>query len=385
MNSGILLDMWRGFTAQFRRTFWGAILLWFGMSLATVAVIAGYGLSTTTLTRIANRLPGDLDSLLYVDTGAYGSPPTQGPRWNGFNVAFLEEIRKTGMVSAYFFRIPGRSVIVDGSQLPTDFIVYAGRPPLYGGTIADVLEKIASTGDIAVNHGLAKALAERHLEGKPLLLYPGDDRLPAAVVGLSAALDPGHTLFVPAETAHRTANAYEVGLYLSPGTDAATLSAWLSDRISREYPTLQVKTTSGRERHDQQLREARQVSLMALGGALLVLIVAFVNAGNLLSLWILNRAHGLRLRRLLGAPPTLIMFYMLFDLLCLASFATLTGLGFSLIVRLMADETFVGLLITGEGAVAALAVMLLATTLVGFIMNKALQRYERQSAIGAKL
>jgi ABC-type antimicrobial peptide transport system permease subunit len=107
------------------------------------------------------------------------------------------------------------------------------------------------------------------------------------------------------------------------------------------------------------------VSALTTSCALVIALVAFVNAGALLSLWIVGRVPGLSLRRALGASPRLVALYVLFDLVVTTLPSTGAGLAAGVLARKWLPLQ-VGPLVVG----AALGLMVTGAILAGLVLTR---------------
>lgn len=369
----VLGDMLRAFAGQIKRTPWGVALLWISLTVAAAALVIGFGLAEGLRLSLSAGLPGELDRLYYFSAASrVGGGPQGSAQGDGFTVGRLEALIEDGTIEGYFFEIHGKPVMLRGRMLLTTMVVYGGQVPLYGGTATDALVRAAGTPGVAVNRSLAEngfglATGESLPDppADPVYLLP-DCALPAVViVGPPARLEPTAVVLAAGRSVSEAGHSHDVALYVRPETDLEKLLSNLRQAMSLEDPGVVVSVASAREELAPRLREARVVSALTTACALVIALVAFVNAGALLSLWIVSRVPGLSLRRALGASPRLVALYVLFDLVVTTLPSTGAGLAAGVLARKWLPLQ-VGPLVVG----AALGLMVTGAILAGLVLTR---------------
>lgn len=389
MNRAIVGDMLRGFLGQLRRSPWGVLLLWLGLCMATVALTIGFSLAASVSSSTMGTLPGELDRLQYATVSTVARPGDATPPsvWQGFQTDMLDRLLAEGVVDGYFFQIRGRPVRFvskatgQTTELLAELTVYAGRVPLFQGRATDALTKGSSVGGVTINRSFGADVGL----GDAILMGPGDSHPVTAVVGPPSGLDPAPKLMLSSDRIHGAADAAVAGLYLADHRQPAELERSLTALVHETHSGTVIRLTSGQVEHRSTIREALMVSAMAVGISLLVALVAFVNTGSFVMVWVLNRAPGLALRRALGATPRLIVLYILGDLILLLLTALVGGylvLGGAWAVWLRPRQLT---MISIPGLLSALLVMVAATGIIGLIMVRAAIRKDPGAFLGRAL
>lgn len=389
MNTAIVGDMLRGFLGQLRRSPWGVLLLWLGLCLATIALTIGFSLAAAVSSGTVGTLPGELDRLQYARVSMMARPGDAAPpsAWQGFQTDMLDRLLAEGVVDGYFFQVHGRPVRVVSkataktTELTAELTVYAGRVPLLQGRATDALTKGSSIGGVTINRAFGADVGH----GDAILMGPGDSHPVTAIIGPPRGLDSVPKLMISSDRVHGAADAAVVGLYLADQRQLAELERSLTVLVQETHPRTVIQLTSGQVEHRSTIQEALKVSAMAVGISLLVALVAFVNTGSFVMVWVLNRAPGLALRRALGATPGLIVFCVLADLILLLLTALVGGflvMGGAWAVWLRPRQLSI---ITVHGLLSALLVMVVATGVVGLIMVRATIRKDPGAFLGRAL
>jgi predicted permease len=182
----------------------------------------------------------------------------------------------------------------------------------------------------------------------------------------------------------RMYRAFSTVARLAPGASLGTLRselAFLGNRITESEPSPKqtLKGFNANSLRDQIVGDARQPLLILLGAVVLVLLIACVNAANLLVARANTREREFAVRRAIGAGRGAIVRLLLVESVLLALAAAAAGLVLAGVgLRVLAAQLPHGYVVGIDGAALAFTTLLAVATGLGFGIAPAL----RASAAG---
>lgn len=321
----IMREIFSGFGASFRRNPLAVSLLWLGLSASTVGVIAGFAAASFSLQSLRYLLPGNLENLLYIDIGIVEEDPlVPTTPLHEISIADLQTIINNGLAEGFFMEITGRSVMTSSGEAFATQVMYSGKTALQGGLISVGLRNALIARGVAVNASFSQ---KYHVHiGDTILLNPWTSLVVAAIVGPQPLLDRQPTIYIPAEVIPNATIDASVGFYLPHAAGStADVSLKLAATIQQLYKGVLVQAMPGLDVHRFSLRELRTVTAFSIFGALIIALVGFINAGSLISYWVLRRLPGLVIRRTIGIPSIFLWLSLVADNLAIGISATVTG------------------------------------------------------------
>ncbi|MEA4883599.1 MAG: ABC transporter permease [Clostridia bacterium] len=390
MNSGITEDILAGFRGQLRRNFWGILLLWFGLTISTATLSLGLGMAQSTYGSMIGRLPGDLDRLYYIKateasdmsgSDAPSAPIQRRTVRDAFTPAALSHMVSEGELEGFFFTVTGRPFLVKtgaGGELRevmAELILYDGYAPLYPGNAAGALARASAEGGIAVNCAFSNLSGGLRV-GDMLELNPGHALPIVALVGRKVGGDPRSRVFVPMQAFPPGGGSPEVAVYAPHGTPSDEVIARFLPIVKGVSADAMVQVISGTERYIGSIREARIVAAVTSGIAVLVAVVAFVNAGSFASLWVSERTRGLALRRAVGATPRLIAAYIMSDLVLITVVSLVAGYVLVWVVWRFWLSAHRIAAVTWAGLAGTCLIMMAGTMVLGAYLCRSVSRHE---------
>ncbi len=390
MNSGIVQDILAGFRGQLRRSFWGVLLLWFGLTVATASLSLGLGMAQSTYGSMIGRLPGNQDRLYYIKatetsdvsgSDALSAPIQRRGVGNAFTSAALSRMVGEGELEGFFFAVAGRPFLVttDADSKPREvmagLILYDGYVYLYPGNTAEALARAGIGGGIAVNWAFSD-LSGGLRTGNVLELYPGRALPIVALVGRKAGGDPRPRVFVPLQAFPPGGGSSEVAVYTPHDTSSDEVLARFLSIAKGVSADAVVQVVSGTERYAGTIREARAVSAVMSGIAALIAVVAYVNAGSFASLWVRERTRGLALRRAVGATPRMTAIYVMSDLVLITIVSLIAGYALVWVVWRFWFSTHRIAAVTWAGLAGACLIMMVGTAALGASLCRSVNRHE---------
>jgi ABC-type antimicrobial peptide transport system permease subunit len=369
----IIREIFSGFGASFRRNPLAVALLWLGLSASTVGVIAGFAAASFSLQSLRYLLPGNLENLLYVDIGIIERDPLiPTTPLHETSIADLQTIINNGLAEGFFMEITGRSVMTSSGEAFATQVMYSGKTALQGGLISVGLQNALIARGVAVNASFSQKY-QVHI-GDIILLNPWTSLVVTAIVGPQPLLDRQPTIYIPAEIIPNTTIDASVGFYLPYAVGStAYVSLTLTTTIQQLYKGVFVQAIPGLDVHRFSLRELRTVTAFSIFGALIIALVGFINAGSLISYWVLRRLPGLVIRRTIGIPNIFLWLSLVADNLAIGVSATVTGAVIALLLAsIIAPQIPVHLL----SVFAGICLMLVGTITVSVLLARTAFRLE---------
>ncbi len=393
MDLGIASDMLAGFRGQLQRGFWGVLLMWFGLTVAAVALTFGFSMAESSYRSIVDLLPGDLDRLYCVT--AFERPGTQALAVIGsvpghllpssdeecFALSMLSDMVDREEIDGFFFVVEGTNVELvldsDGSSraLDAELVVYDGHAPVYPGDTAQLLDQVNEEGGVAINWALSSHCGEAGV-GYMVRISSGSAFPVLATVGSRTGRDPRPRAIVPADVfAHQTGTS-EVMVYLPRGASVHELTTSLSEAAAKVSENVTVQAARGEDLYGRRIEAARVSSLITTGIAVVISLVAFVNTGIFTSLWVSERLRGLALRRAIGATPRMIAVYVMSDLAIIVLSSLVTGYAAVWAIWATWLRSNRVPMVTRRGLVGTGLVMLLGMAILGIVKCRSANRTE---------